>query len=80
MTTFIEVTVFTPAGHCAPYMYMGEFNTPNENARFLDFINNCRLDCADRFQIPSFWKDYDFQQWFNNTWARYKVLEVSDCY
>ena len=80
MTTFIEVTVFTPAGHCAPYMYMGEFNTPNENARFLDFINNCRLDCADRFQIPPSWKDYDFQQWFNNTWARYKVLEVSDCY
>lgn len=80
MTTFIEVTVFTPAGHCAPYMYMGEFNTPNENMRFLDFINNCRLDCADRFQIPSSWKDYDFQQWFNNTWARYKVLEVSDYY
>lgn len=80
MTTFIEVNVFTPAGHCAPYMYMDEFNTPSANARFLDFINNCRLDCADRFQIPPSWKDYDFQQWFNNTWARYKVLEVSDCY
>ena len=80
MTTFIEVNVFTPAGHCAPYMYMDEFNTPSANARFLDFINNCRLDCADRFQIPPSWKDYDFQQWFNNTWARYKILEVSDCY
>lgn len=80
MTTFIEVNVYTPAGNCAPYMYMDEFNNPGANARFLDFLNECRLDCADRYQIPNSWKDYDFQQWFNNTWAQYKILEVVESY
>lgn len=80
MTTFIEVNVFTPAGDCAPFMYMDEFNSPAATSRFTDFLNECRLDTADRYQIPSSWKDYDFQQWFNNTWAQYKVLETCDSY
>jgi hypothetical protein len=59
---------------------MDEFSNPGANARFIDFLNECRLDCADRYQIPTSWKDYDFQQWFNNTWAQYKILDVIDTY
>lgn len=68
MPKVIQITAKTPDSSTKEYMFMGDLNNPEDQQRFIDFIDFCRSDCADSLTTPDSW-------WSKSTTVSWKILE-----
>lgn len=72
MVEFIKVTAKTPKGETHEYMFMGDLDNVNDQARLIDFMMKCCDDCADRYGVPDDWNATD---WHEQTMAMWEAMD-----
>lgn len=72
MVEFFKITTLTPNGDSKEYMYMGEIKTPEDTAKFSEFMVECCDDTSDFFGCPD---DWDPIKWRDSTCARWEAID-----